>query len=387
MPSIEQFRTGFSIAEPVLADLRRRLSETRWPASPAGDPWAYGTSLEYLRSVVDHWRNDFDWRARERLLNHHRHYLLPVRGRDVHVVVVEGGNGQRPPVLMGHGWPGAFTEFLQVADRLAHPGRHGGSGEDAVTAVLVSLPGCGLSSAPAKPIGPRDIAADWLCIMREHLGHERFLVHGSDWGAAIASWLAADQPDAVVGLHLTSAIIQPDIAAPGIELEEEERAFLQRRAARGPWESGYQAIQGSKPLTLAYGLTDSPAGLAAWILEKYQSWGAARGTAAPPPVPLDELLTILSLYWFAGPGPSTWIYRFLLDGTGLRFPAGLRVRVPTAICSFRHDVSPPSPAVWQQRCYEVVRRTAVDHGGHFPGLDAGSALATDLAAFIRQLLD
>jgi pimeloyl-ACP methyl ester carboxylesterase len=387
MSSREQFRTGFAIAEAVLADLRQRLDLTRWPLTPEGEPWAHGTSLDYLRGVIEHWRSGFDWRASESRINQYRHYLFPVNGRQVHAVVIGGANGDRPPVLFGHGWPGAFTEFLGVAERLAYPELHGGSAIDATTVVLVSLPGCGLSSAPVAPIAPREIARDWLELMQAHLGFERFFVHGSDWGAAIGSWLAADAPNAVLGLHLTSAIIQPDITAPGIQLDDEERTFVQRRAARGPWESGYQTSQGSKPLTLAYGLTDSPTGLAAWILEKYQSWGAARGTSGPPLIPLNELLTILSLYWFAGPGPSTWIYRFLLDGTGLRFPHGIRVAVPTAICSFHYDVSPPSPATWQGRCYDVVRRTTVDHGGHFPGLDAEAALAADISAFTTQLLD
>lgn len=387
MSSPERFRTQFAITDESLADLGRRLALTRWPVAPEGAPWTYGTSLDYLRGVVNYWHSAFDWRAREMRINRHRHYVFPVHGRQVHVVVVRGEDSRSPPLLMGHGWPGAFTEFLAVAERIAHPGLCDGQASDGPTVVLVSLPGCGLSSAPAFPIGPAEIARDWLAVMQDHLGYPQFFVHGSDWGAAIGSWLAANSPTAVVGLHLTSAIIQPDITAPGIKLDDEEQTFLRRRAERGPWESGYQAIQGSKPLTLAYGLTDSPVGLAAWILEKYHSWGAARGTPEPPAIPLDELLTIVSLYWFAGPGPATWIYRFLLDGTGLRFPTGTRVGVPTAICSFRHDVSPPSPEVWQRRCYEVVRRTAVDHGGHFPGLDAGFALAADLRTFMAQLPD
>ena len=299
----------------------------------------------------------------------------------MHAVIMASDAGQRPPVLLAHGWPGSFVEFLEVGERLAHPERFGGHAEDGSTVIIPSLPGCGLSSAPDAPIGPREIAGDWLALMTDALGIDKFVAHGGDWGAAVASWLAADAPEVLHGIHLTSAIMQPELEA-NTKLSAEEEAFLNQRGSRGPWDEGYRVMQGTKPLTLSYGLTDSPAGLAAWLLEKYQSWGDARQTQSPPTIPLPDLLTIISLYWFAGPGPSTWIYRSWVDGTALKFPQGVRVEVPTAICSFRHDISPPSPDAWQQRCYDVVRRSAIDHGGHFPGLDAPQALAQDLSEFV-----
>lgn len=378
-------RFGIHIDEAALADLRRRLGDTRWPIAPRGEPWGYGTDLAYMRGIITYWRDRHDWRAQERRLNAFEHRLFEVAGRRVHATIERSAEGRRPAVLMAHGWPGSFVEFLDVAVRVAHPERYGGRAEDGATVVMVSLPGCGFSDPPEAPIGPREIARGWLELMTERLGTARFVVHGGDWGAAIGSWLALDAPQAVQGLHITSAILQPDTAPPAPPPDEAEQAFLARRASRGPWESGYQIMQGSKPLTLAYGLTDSPAGLAAWMLEKYRSWSSARREGGPPPMSIDDLLTIVGLYWFAGPGPAGWIYRSLLDGTGLRLPPGARIGVPTAICAFADDVSPESPPSWQQRAYEVVRRTRVPHGSHFPGLDAPEALAEDLLGFLRDL--
>lgn len=383
MLSLEKFRTEINISADMLADLRTRLQRTRWPVVPVAGDWSYGTYRPYLEQVIEYWRSTFSWEYQQAQLNRHAHFLLPVpestEQRHVHAVVMRSERGTRAPILMAHGWPGSFVEFLRVAERLSAPERFGLDPSEGSTVVIFSLPGTALSSAPAVPVGPREIAADWHAVMTKVIGIDRFIMHGSDWGAAVASWMAIDAPHCVQGLHLTSAIMQPDVS--GIELDEQERAFLARRAQRGPWESGYQVIQGTKPATLSYALTDSPAGLAAWLLEKFQSWGAARGTAEPPAIALDELLTIISLYWFFGPGPASWIYRSLIDGTGLKFSQGMRVTVPTAICSFAHDVSPASPLPWQQRSYNVVRRTSVDHGGHFPGLDATVALAQDIGEF------
>jgi pimeloyl-ACP methyl ester carboxylesterase len=384
LPSLENFKTQLKISNDELSDLNRRLRQTRWPIAPEGDPWEYGTSLAYSKEIITFWRNDFDWRTQERKLNGYAHIAVPISGRTVHAVVILSEKGQRPPILLAHGWPGSFVEFINVGERLAHPERFGGIAAQGSTVIIPSLPGCGLSSAPTAPIAPRQIAHDWHHLMTETLNIDKFFVHGGDWGAAIASWLAVDSPDVLYGIHLTSAIVQPDLNAES-KLTDEEQSFLNQRASRGPWDNGYRVMQGTKPLTLSYGLTDSPAGLASWLLEKYQSWGAAHGTQNPPEIAFDDLLTIISLYWFAGPGPSTWIYRSWINGTALTFCSGVRVSVPTAICSFQYDVSAVSPDAWQQRCYNVVRRSTIDHGGHFPGLDASLALSQDIQDFVAEI--
>ena len=384
IPSLAHFTTRIDIKEAQVLDLRDRLRNTRWPIAPEGKAWENGTSLAYLRDVVDYWLDSFDWRIQEERLNCHEHIVAPINGRNVHAVVMRSEKGERPPIVLAHGWPGSFVEFLEIGERLSHPERFGHDAKAGSTVIIVSLPGCGLSSPPKVPIGPREIAGDWLQLMTDTLKIEKFVVHGGDWGAAIASWLAVDAPEVLYGLHLTSAIIQPEISTV-IDISDEEQVFLAQRENRSPSEGAYRVLQGSKPLTLSYSLSDSPVGLAAWLLEKYQAWGVSTGTQDPPSIPLQELVTIISLYWFADPGPSTWIYRFLIDGTGLKFPAGVRVNVPTAVCSFQHDVSPVSPASWQRRCYDVVQHSRIDHGGHFPGLDAPQALAKDLREFVASV--
>ena len=374
-----------AIDSKMLVDLRARLAATRWPAAPRGRPWEFGAEYEYMREIIAYWQDGFDWALQQQRINTFEHYRFSVDGRRVHAAIGRSSQGRLPSLLLMHGRPGSFIEFLEVAKRLSQPERYGRDPRDGANVVALSLPGCGFSDPPESPIGPREIARQWLTVALSDLRLGQFAVHGSDWGAAIGSWMALERPDAVQGLHLTSAIMQPDTAPPAPPLDEEEQAFLARRASRGPWEMGYQIIQGSKPLTLAYGLADSPAGLAAWLLEKYHAWSAARGSNLPPPMDRDDLLAIVSLYWFAGPGPDGWIYRSLLDGTGLRLPPGARIEVPTAICSFANDVSPPSPPRWQERAYRVVGRTRISHGSHFPGLDAPEALTDDLLRFLRSL--
>jgi microsomal epoxide hydrolase len=333
-----------------------------------------------MRDVVDYWRTGFDWRAVEARLNRFAHYRLPVDGRVVHAIV-EPGSGDNPlPVLLTHGWPGSFVEFADLIEPLAHPERFGGRAQDGLTVVVASLPGYGLSDPPAEPIGPREVAGVWQRLMAQTLGFERFGAHGSDWGAAVTSWLAYDFPQNLAAIHLTMPILRADGPFdPPLDPEEED--FLGRMVARLAGESGYQAIQGTKPQTLSYGLTDSPAGLAAWILEKFQGWTASYGTGRPPAVDLEHLLTNVMLYWLAGPNAASWMYRFLVDGSAFLLPSGGRIETPTGLCLFPDDVALPAPDRYGRRTYNVVSRTLAASGGHFPGLDASEALVMDLRAF------
>ncbi len=382
MNDIEPFRYRISIDQNQLEDLAKRLAQTRWPAEPEGSAWEYGTSPSYLRSVVEYWQGEFDWRKIERRLNSYAHYRIPADGQCCHVVVEKGSGTSPLPLVLFHGWPGSFIEYLPLVERLAHPEAFGRNADDGVTVIIASLPGVGFSDPPARPTGPRDIGRMWQGLLADQLGLSQYALHGGDWGAAVASWMAIDASKSVLGIHLTSPILQMDPATLTEPLSAEEQTYLAARAARGPGDEGYRVIQGTKPLTLAYGLTDSPAGLAAWIIEKFHGWSSAKGLDEPPPFAIDALLTIITLYWFAGPGPSTWIYRSLIDGTGLRPSDGERVKVPTWLCRFGDDISPPSPPSWQERTYNVTHRTEVAHGSHFPGLDATEPLAAELIEFM-----
>jgi pimeloyl-ACP methyl ester carboxylesterase len=376
----------FDVSDEVLEDLRARLARTRWPVAPEGAAWAHGTSLPWMQEVVAHWLEAYDWRTWEARINAFDQVLVDVgRGR-IHAIV-ERGSGESPlPLILTHGWPGSFGEFLQLVEPLAHPERFGGREEEAFTVVVPNLYGVGYSDAPPGPVSPREVGSDWHALMGA-LGFDRFVAHGGDWGAAITSWLAFDHPGSVAAIHLTMALLNRDPADPLPPLSEEEQAYLAEQGARMIGETGYQEIHGTKPLSLGYAMVDSPSGLAAWILEKFQSWSASYGTDRPPDFPLDDLITNVMLHWLNGSNASCWMYRFMVEGTAFTLPPGGRVETPTGLCLFPDDVAKPGPPSLAQRAYNVCHRSVASTGSHFPGLDAANALTDDIRLFLHQYRD
>ncbi len=265
----------------VLDDLAERLARARLPGAPADAGWDYGIEPGYLRRLVDYWRTDYDWRAVEARLNRLPQFVASVGGYRLHLVY-EPGSGPAPlPLVLTHGWPGSFVEFEAVVEPLAHPERFGGRIEDAFDVVVPSLPGYGWSSAPPAPISPRDIARVWDELMASALGYARYVAQGGDWGGLVTSWLAVDAPSHVAAIHLNIMGLRLYLGEGSAPLAPEEEAWVARTRARLARETGYQAIQGTKPQTLAYALTDSPIGLAAWIAEKFHGWSAP-GPDGPP---------------------------------------------------------------------------------------------------------
>src|SRR5688500_17173356 len=277
------------VPDRVLADLKERLARTRLPdTEPKGTPWRYGTSLAYMRDVVDHWRDRYDWRTWEARINAFSHHKTSIGGKTIHFIL-ERGSGDNPlPLLLTHGWPGSFVEFLDIIERLAHPERFGGDVRDAFTVVAPSLPGYGFSDPPDVPIGPRDIAPIWSTLMTEVLGCEHYVAQGGDWGAIITSWLALDHPKNLKAIHLNMLGLRPFVGKDTPPLSDDEKDWIERAQAQRAKITAYQQIQGTKPQTLAYGLTDSPAGLAAWTLEKFHGW-TIPDKDAPPPFDTDKL--------------------------------------------------------------------------------------------------
>ena len=301
------------IPDAVLVDLHERLARTRFPIEPKNAGWRWGTNLHYMHNVVAHWRDRYDWRTWEARLNRWPHYQASVGGKRVHFMM-ERGSGTNPlPLLLTHGWPGSVVEFLDVIEPLAHPERFGGDVRDAFTVIVPSLPGYGFSEAPDLPMPHRQIAAIWHTLMTDVLGCEHYVAQGGDIGAMVTAWLAFDHPTGLDAIHLNLVSIQPDLKHPGAEpLDEEEQAWIKLNEARRVGETAYQQIQGTKFQTLAYGLADSPVGLAAWILEKFHGW-TVPGSSEPPPFDLDHLLTNVMLHWLGGANAPTWTYTFALD--------------------------------------------------------------------------
>jgi pimeloyl-ACP methyl ester carboxylesterase len=378
--ALEPFR--LDVPDAALDDLRERLRRTRWPGEAASAGWAYGTSLAYARRLVEYWRDGYDWRAAERRLNRFPQFIATVGGLRVHLIH-ERGSGPAPrPLVLTHGWPGSFVEFEAVIEPLAHPERSGGRVEDAFDVIVPTLPGYGWSSAPPAPITTRDIAAVWNTLVTGGLGYPRYLAQGGDWGSLVTSWLGADFPATVAGIHVNMMGLRPHLGDGAPPLTAAEQEWIARAQAVLRHETGYQAIQGTKPQTLAYGLTDSPAGLAAWIVEKFHAW---TDPAAPePPFPLDTLVTNVMTYWLTGcANTSFWLYTALHRGQGTRLAKGERVTAPTAFLAAPHDLFPPPPDQWVRRVYDCVRRTDAAAGGHFFALERPDDFVADVRAAFR----
>jgi microsomal epoxide hydrolase len=375
-----------------LADLLTRLSHTRFPIEPEGAGWRYGANLEFLRELVEHWRTRYDWRAWEATLNRWPQRRVAVPAGDYGDIrlhyLIERGSGPKPmPLLLLHGWPGSVFEFYKIIEPLAHPERFGGAVEDAFTVICPSLPGYGFTTGLARPIGPRATAKLLRQFMVETLGIERFAVQAGDWGSVIASWMGVDFPNSLFGLHLNMLGLGP---GPGLgrgeksePLPAEEIDWLARARKRMSAEDAYQRIQGTKPQSLAFGLTDSPVGLAAWIVEKFHGWSVADPHEAPP-FSHDEMITNVMIYWLTGTiGSSLWMYWAARAGRETALGQGQRVSAPTGFAFFANDILPTPPASLVARAYNVTHRTEFPTGGHFAALQSGEQLIADARNFFR----
>jgi pimeloyl-ACP methyl ester carboxylesterase len=357
-----------------IADLRQRLSTTRWPDEPPLPPWSTGTSLAYLKDVAAYWASNFDWRVWERKLNGFRQFTVPIDGIDVHFIH-EPGRGPNPlPLLISHGWPGSVFEFHKLIDLLT---------ED-FTVVAPSLPGYGLSFKPGQErFDIQRIADLYAVLMSEVLGYSRFGAQGGDWGAFVASLLALRHPERLAGIHLNLLAVRRDGILPDRPTRE-EAAFLTQLNAFLKEETGYQWIQGTKPQTLAFALTDSPVGLAAWIIEKFRTWTDCDGNPEVA-VSREEMLANISLYWFTGAiGSSFWPYYARLHSPW-PIPAGASITVPTGYAQFPKEILTP-PRSLAARTYTDIRRWSVmSKGGHFAALEQPEALAREVRAFFADL--
>jgi pimeloyl-ACP methyl ester carboxylesterase len=371
------------VPEAVLADLRERLARVRWPDEVPGAGWRYGTDLTYMQELCAYWRERYDWRRHEAILNSFRQFTVPLAGIDLHFIHEEGHGPQPLPLLLSHGWPGSVWEFHELIARLTDPGRFGGDPADAFTVVAPSLPGYGFSFRPNQPrFGVPEMAAAFTSLMTDVLGYRRFGAQGGDWGGFVTARLAVDAPDRLAGIHLNLLPLRRDVAPPDHPTEDEAR-YQQQLAHWLHEETGYQAIQGTKPQTLAYGLSDSPVGLAAWIVEKFRTWSDCGGEVERR-FTKDELLTNITIYWATGAiGSSFWPYYARLH-QGWPLPEGARIEVPTGYAAFPHEILLP-PRAWAERVFNIRRWTVMPAGGHFAALEEPEALAADIRAFFREL--
>jgi pimeloyl-ACP methyl ester carboxylesterase len=351
------------VPESALADLRERLARTRFPDEPPDAAWSSGTSLDYMRELVTYWRSGFDWRAQEARINRLRQFTARVSGIELHFIHEQGRATGAMPLLLSHGWPGSIVEFLALIPLLT----------ERFTVVAPSLPGYTLSFTPGQPrFGTEEIAECFAALMSE-LGYERFAVQGGDWGAFIGSRIAATYPERVIGLHLNLLAVRRDPKIPASSPEEAE--YLRELAHWLKEETGYQAIQGTKPQTLAYALTDSPAGLAAWIAEKFRTWSDGG-------ISRDDMLANISLYWFTGAiGSSFWPYHARWHRP---WPFET-VSAPTGYAQFPKEILRPPRSLAAKTYTDIRRWSVMPRGGHFAALEEPRALAAEIEAFFASL--
>ena len=348
--------TPFSlhVGDDVLADLKNRLAHVRWPDEVPDNHWKYGTDLPYLKSLVEYWREGYDWHKHEAKLNAFKQYKVKLAGIDVHFIREEGKGPKPLPLLISHGWPGSVHEFHKIIPMLTDPARFGGD--------------------------PADVFAE---LMTGVLGYKRFAAQGGDWGGFVTSRLGYAYPERLAGIHINLLSLRRDTAQPENPTADEKRYF-EERAHWMKEEVGYTWIQGTKPQTLAYALTDSPMGLAAWIVEKFHTW-SDHGGDLDAYLGKDEILTNIMLYWVTGAiGSSFWPYYARMHGPW-PIPDGARIGVPMGYAEFPKEILRPPRSLAEKMYADIRRWSKMPKGGHFAALEQPELLAREIREFFRPL--
>jgi pimeloyl-ACP methyl ester carboxylesterase len=379
---IEPFR--ISIPQEVLDDLHQRLERTRWPDEVEHSGWRYGANLGYMKELTDYWSTKFDWRAQEKRINSFANYQAVVGDLHIHFIH-ERGKGPNPiPLLITHGWPSCFVEMLEIIPMLADPANHGGNTSDSFDVIVPSVPGYGFSDRPLQAGMTRwRVAALWAQLM-DGLGYPKFGLQANDIGAVISGWLSFDHPEKVIGLHT----MMPTFPPPSFDetqppLTDAEKAFKAVVDAWDQEEGGYDAIQRTKPQTLAYGLNDSPVALLAWIVEKWRAWTDPNGNVEDH-FSKDELLTNVTIYWVTETANSSVRSYFERAHDTRSFKPSDKIRVPTGVALTTEAVE-RAPREWVQRRYADIRRwTEFSSGGHFLAAENPEMLAVEIREFFRQ---
>ena len=374
--SIREFEV--EVSNDVVDDLRERLGDTRWPDDPPVDGWEYGTDPTYLRALCEYWRDEFDWSTFERRFNRFDQFTTDIDGQRVHFYHVRSPNPDAAPLLLSHGWPGSVAEFLDVLGPLTDPAAHSGETDDAFHVVAPSLPGYGFSGPTDDPgYDVRQIASTFDELM-DRLGYEHYVAQGGDWGALITAILAATRPDRVTAIHTNLLFVSPSqFDDPMAMLDEEGMADYEATQVAREGETGYQAIQSTKPQTLAYGLTDSPVGLAAWIVEKFRTWSDGDVESS---FTRDRLLDNVSVYWLTGTiNASMRLYY----ETEFAEAVPDSVDVPTGHARYPVEVL-RTPRAWAEAVYDIDHWTEMPEGGHFAAMEVPDLFVDDVRTFFAD---
>lgn len=378
---MDSFRVDISQA--LLADLHARTAQTRWPDQIMDAGWDYGTELTYLKELINYWQNQFDWQKQERILNSFPQFLAEIDGLKIHFVHVRGKGPGPLPLVISHGWPSSFFELYKIIEPLTNPKAHGGDPADSFDVVIPSLPGFGFSERPSVR-GFIRVDNLWRKLMTDVLGYPRFVAHGTDVGARITSALGRFHGDVVSAIHIASVDLDWPEPLPD-DLSPTERDYITRVELWEKRDGAYGEIQSTRPQTLAYGLNDSPAGLAAWIVEKYREWSDCGGDIESR-FSKDELLTNITLYWVTQTINSSMrrYYEARHNPNPNPLKPAERIETPTGIAMFPGEKELLVPSEFAERCYNIQHWTDMPSGGHFPALEEPSLLIEDIRTFFRR---
>lgn len=380
-PSVTPFH--FHVPDDALQDILTRVKNYPWHEMPDDGGWDYGTNMDYHKELCAYWVDGFDWRAQEARINSFSHFKAPVDGIDMHFIREEGSGPNPMPLMISHGWPGSVAEFFDLIEPLAHPERFGGNIDDAFTVIAPSLPGFGFSGRPPRPYGPRKMAGVLNTLMTDTLGFESYLAQGGDWGGAICSWLGYDHAPACSAIHINVLTMRhPDGPQTPAEV-----AWSEQFDKDQIMQDGYRTQQATRPQTLSYAMMDSPVGIAAWLVEKFNSWSDVEDNDIESAHSKDELLTNIMIYITTKTfNSASWIYYGRREEGGrILSPEGRRVEVPTGCAVFPAEMLNWPPRSYADRIYNIQQWTQMPCGGHFAAMEEPEMLLNDIRKFARTL--
>ena len=382
MGSVRPFE--LAVPDETLERIRAKVAAYPWDDMPKLDGWMYGANLDYMKELCAYWLDEFDWRAQEAEINRFDHFTAPIDGLDVHFIHEKGSGPEPKPLLISHGWPGSVVEFLHVVEPLAHPERFGGKEEDAFNVVAPSLPGFGFSGKPDRPMGPRGMATLFAKLMTDVLGYNSYIAQGGDWGGAVSSWLGYEHAPACRAIHLNIMTMRHRDGPQGPEEEE----WAARLAKDQEIQDGYRTQQATKPQSLSYAMMDSPVGVAAWIIEKFDAWSDTRGGNIESVHTKDHLLTNIMVYLVT---EHLCLRELDLCRDAVRKAVGCcRQRDGASRCRRRAPCFPKSSWNGRRAAMSSASTTSPDgqsfpKGGHFAAMEQPDALIDDIRAFARSL--
>ncbi len=383
--------------------IKQRIRDYEWFEEPTDSDrdgtWAYGANKSFMRDLCDYWLNEYDWRKQEAWMNRFDHFKAPCDGRDgpidIHFMHERGSNPFNAPIIILHGWPGTYIEHMETIEPIAHPERFGGDALDGRDVIVPSLVGYGWSGKPKTPMGPRAMGVYMNDLMVNQLGYESYVAQGGDWGGIMANWMGfdfgEDKGGKVKSIHVNLVGVRPTNESGQIPPEtDEEIAHATEAAQRFTGENGYFLVHATKPQSLAYGMMDSPVGVAAWISEKFDTWSDKSGKGEvggniESTYTYDQLLNNIVVYITSRTfNTSTWNYYGAGLENGFMMPPGERVGVPTGIASFPREIAPVPPRSYLEKAYNIVRYTTMPKGGHFGAMEQPEIFCEELAAFLKE---